>query len=429
MTLGFGLWLKSSGALVLSVLFPLTTHQSISTKSILLLHSQKTQRSRTSTETYQDIHRFRSSRRLPDPTAMSDYDLPSQFVEDAQNEENFDHLLDLELFGEDQSGAVVEGEQALNHDDSPNQQDVAPSGTPGVQDQQQEVSSNADVLPPLNFDDFVEPQDSVLDPENGIADNEALGGVSVQAGLPDLEYQPQSGAADPSGTGLQTNGQINLEQLPQFDFDVLNSQEWRDYANTGADLDIDDILGTAVREEQQSQDHEQEGHNYGQENLGQDIGTSSYQVEPLTASRQGSHVNTPGVDSGYSTAAMSRESTHGLSPATPHQNNNAVRRPAETSRATTTAARHRLAEEYADTDDEYESSSVSDEVEYETYEENDPLIVEDPPKEKWGRTGLRNGQEVWFNPETHQWRKFYSFHFTRAVSPNSMQNHRHLTMI
>ena len=362
---------------------------------------------------------------------MSEYELPSQFVEDGQNEENFDDLLDLELFG----GADVDGEQALNlPDESINQQDVAPSGTPGVHEQEQEDPSNADVLPPLNFDDFLEPQDFVSDPENGIRDNEALGGVSAQAGLPDLEHQPQSGAADPSGTGLPANGQTNLEQLPQFDFDVFNSQEWRDYANTGADLDIDDILGTAVREEQQSQDHELEGYNYGQDNLGQDVGTSSHLVEPLTASRQRSPANTPSVDSGYGTAAMSREATHGLTPATPHQAEHAVGRPRPSNAqlgqsATTTAARHPLAGEYADTDDESESSSVSDEVEYATYEQNDPLILEDPPQDKWGRTGMRNGQEVWFNPETHKWRKFYSFHFTRAVSPNIVQNHRHLIMI
>ena len=296
---------------------------------------------------------------------MSDYDLPSQFVDESLNEENFDDLLDLELFGDDQSGPDVDGEQGLNPpDESTNQQDVAPSGTPDVQDQQQEVPSNVDVLPPLDFEDFLEPQDFVAHP-----------------------HPTELGAVDPSSTGQPTRGLTNLEQLPEFDFGVFDSQEWQDYANTGADRDIDDILGTHV----------------------------------------------PGVDSGYHTAAISRETTHGLTPAA-HHIHNAVGRPGPSNvqlgpRATTTAARHPRAKEYSDIDDESDGSSVSDDVGYETYRENDPLIVEDPPKEKWGRTGKRIGQEVWFNPESNKWRKFHSFHFSGTVSPNSMQNHRHLIMI
>lgn len=46
------------------------------------------------------------------------------------------------------------------------------------------------------------------------------------------------------------------------------------------------------------------------------------------------------------------------------------------------------------------------EVEFETYEENDPHIEKDPPRKEWGRTGRRNGQEVWFNPQTMEWRKY-----------------------
>ena len=350
---------------------------------------------------------------------MSDYDLPSQFVEGSQNEENFDDLLDLELFGDDNFGADIDREQDQDlPEESIDRQDVAPSGTSNVEEQQQEVPSNPDVQPPLNLDDFFEPEDFVPDPEDGVTD-EALGGAPSQAGLPELEHQPQPeqpdvlslaatdlqqgdlmrgddqahpqsielGAADPSSIGLPTDGLTNLEQIPAFDFGVFDNQDWRDYANAGADRDIDDILGDFVREEQQPQVHEQERHNYRQENVGQDVG------------RPG-----PGMGQG-------------------------------TSRATTTAARHPLAEEHADIDDiddgsdESESSTVSDEVEYETYKENDPLIVEDPPKDRWGRTGKRDGQEVWFNPEESYWRKFHSLHLTRVVSPDSMQNHRHLIMI
>ena len=267
---------------------------------------------------------------------MSDYDVPSQFVDEVHNEENFDDLLDLDIFGDDKFGADFGGEQDLNlPEESTNQQDVAPSAAPVVQDQHQEVPSNAN-------------------------------------------------------DGLRV-----LEQLPNIDFDDSNS-EWLNLVNTDADLDIDDILGISAQEGQQS------------------------------------HVITPGEDF--------KETTHGLTPVTPHQN--AVGRVGPNnlqlgSSARTTAARHPLAEEHADIDEHYftesdgesGSSGVSDDPEYETYQENDPLIIPDPVLEGWGRTGKRIEQEVWFNPETSRWRKFHSLYLSQAVSTNSLQNHRHLIMI
>ena len=43
-----------------------------------------------------------------------------------------------------------------------------------------------------------------------------------------------------------------------------------------------------------------------------------------------------------------------------------------------------------------------------TYPVNDPMIVEDPIQKGWGRTGMRNGSEVWFNPRLYKWRKWSS---------------------
>ena len=388
---------------------------------------------------------------------MSDYDLPSQFLEGSQNEENFDDL-DFDLFGNDEAGADFDGEQGLEFvDESTNQQNVASSGTPDVLEQQPQVPSNVDVQPEVSDEEFLEPQDFVPNPQDGITGNEALPGVPAQPGLPDLQHQlevdefaqgqlglaaPQNidpanglsnvnqsrgglmrghdqahsqptelGVADPFSLNLPTNRPANLEQLPTFDFDLLNAEEWQGLANIGADVDIDDILGTQFI---------------------QDVGASSNHAEPLTASRQRSPVNTPGVDSGYDTAAVFREATRGLAPATP-QANNAVGRPGPsnaqgTSYATTTAARGPSVEDYADVDDRHsdepddESEHVvaSYEVEYETYEEHDPLIEQDPSRDNWGQTGMRNEQQVWFNPKTKQWRKFHSFHLTGVVSSNSI---------
>ena len=56
-------------------------------------------------------------------------------------------------------------------------------------------------------------------------------------------------------------------------------------------------------------------------------------------------------------------------------------------------------------DREVEGRTVSNAVAFETFEEDDPSIVVAPQQKGWGRTGTRNGQEVWFNPETSEWRK------------------------
>ena len=63
-------------------------------------------------------------------------------------------------------------------------------------------------------------------------------------------------------------------------------------------------------------------------------------------------------------------------------------------------------EDDEDEDDEYyEEEDLPSQFISVTYPVNDPLIVEDPTQKRWGRTGVRNGNEVWFNPKTYKWRK------------------------
>ena len=63
-------------------------------------------------------------------------------------------------------------------------------------------------------------------------------------------------------------------------------------------------------------------------------------------------------------------------------------------------------EDDEDGDDEYDEEEDSpSQIISVTYPVNDPLIVEDPIQKGWGRTGIRNGSEVWFNPRTYKWRK------------------------
>ena len=66
-------------------------------------------------------------------------------------------------------------------------------------------------------------------------------------------------------------------------------------------------------------------------------------------------------------------------------------------------------EDYGDVDGEYdEEEDLPSQAVSVTYPVNDPLIVEDPVQKGWGRTGMRDGSEVWFNPKTYKWRKWPS---------------------
>ena len=56
-------------------------------------------------------------------------------------------------------------------------------------------------------------------------------------------------------------------------------------------------------------------------------------------------------------------------------------------------------------DEDSEEGDVPNYVTFETYEENDPMIVQNPLQDGRGRTGTRNGHQVWFNPRSSKWRK------------------------
>ena len=66
-------------------------------------------------------------------------------------------------------------------------------------------------------------------------------------------------------------------------------------------------------------------------------------------------------------------------------------------------------EDDEDADEEYDEEDDSpSQVISVSYPVNDPLIVEDPIQKGWGRTGTRDGSEVWFNSKTYKWRKWPS---------------------
>ena len=208
-----------------------------------------------------------------------------------------------------------------------------------------------------------------------------------------------------------------------------------------------------------------------EQSSGNALNTSSDPVQPsvdsatssAVGSRQQSDTTTPGTDSAYVSASASGVTTPGMIPATPAQlgstigfsNSDTVRELLgdENLVAHPLTDKDHLDVDSDDSDEESEKADVPNEVPYETYEEDDPLIVQDPLQPKWGRTGTRNGQEVWFNPETskvsfspplHSNKLLNRVILTRkcasGVSRNlptspavrksdKRQNHRHLIMI
>lgn len=183
--------------------------------------------------------------------------------------------------------------------------------------------------------------------------------------------------------------------------------------------------------------------------------------------QQWSAVDTPGADSGNATASLPTETTRGPGSTAPYQLGNAVDHSSlgnmqggsgdvdTTANPVTDENNDVHEDENEDGEDDENGDEKEDEEEdededvdvdvnvphdtdFETYEEHDPLIVETPPpppKEnskrpppKWGRTGTRNGQEVWFNPTTSKWRKC-SLPAPTDSKSDKMQNHPRRIMI
>lgn len=184
----------------------------------------------------------------------------------------------------------------------------------------------------------------------------------------------------------------------------FNSEEWKDVENYIANGDFADISNPIDQEL------------YPQGNIDDSFNPAQLPVN----SQQWSPFTTPVIDAGYDTAGISRGASDGPVPAKHNELVNAV----EHSSASNTqgasysiySATHSFAEEgsaamgdaeadESEDEEEEEEEDLPDQVKFETYIENDPLIVQSPRQRGWGRTGTRNGQEVWFNPRNLRWRK------------------------
>ena len=157
------------------------------------------------------------------------------------------------------------------------------------------------------------------------------------------------------GPQLDRNGLRESDTFDENFHDLqLNflSKEWQDIAKNAENRSLEDILGIGVEEEQQTVGNSREGQ-------------KSY---PNPANRQfGAADHGSDAQGNFGTSSNQAQDA---------------------------------------SDEESESSSSSDPVRFDTFMENDPLVISEDPQRGRGRVGNRNGHEVWFNPKTSKWRKF-----------------------
>ena len=227
--------------------------------------------------------------------------------------------------------------------------------------------------------------------------------VGLVSGHSQPQFDPNElSTHDSSSIDQPTHDLTSGDQSPQYQFDIFDSDEWKAFQERAAK-----ILGTGVQQEQWTFDH------------GQDIYTGHQDGGVL--------IDTPALSSGQGTAGISGDPTDDLQPPTPIHSSTAVEHSSpddsqSPSAALEPAASSPLDEELAaiddaksdNSDEEYDEANGPNQATFETYEAQDPLIQvdEEAPKRGRGRTGKRNGEEVWFNPKTSKWRKWQFFHLS-----------------
>lgn len=405
---------------------------------------------------------------------MDDYFTPSQFVNELQSGQSHDDNfsgLDLDAIAAEYFGAEIAEDQVLEFtDEFTNPQAPASSETPGVDRPQQDDLSNEQIQLPDGLDDLFEDQEPWPSTEEGLVSIGDQGDVSAspkttpfdhspnnrgprasraqgehepqhnsndivtqQREVPSLpesgsqnnsgiydqqhvdpprenrRYQPESsdvvqgqeglthlpniapadalsrdnqshldplalGAANIQGIDQPADGLDDRGILPNFDWDVLASPEWKDFRERAAGMELEEILGTDFLPATPNQNGTAFQHSPGPSDLQAARTVMIPAADPPTAG------NYEAVD-----------------------------------------------DENPEELDEGSEGNTPDQPEFETYEENDSMIHPDPLQRGWGRTGRRNGQEVWFNPGTSLWRKLHFLlpYLTRLS--NRPQNHpRHI---
>ena len=237
----------------------------------------------------------------------------------------------------------------------------------------------------------------------------------------DPSIRETTAAPDSFGEIQPEDGLTDSQYQPDFQFDMTASEDWQNLVADGSfsqlpyidPHDEQRIVGHAeIPKQSGTWKHSSRLHHI-QSHTSPVYHNTSAASPSLHSVGNGEEpfVDTPGIDSGYGTLNPSREATFGPLPATPRQTSSAVQHSGlgnmnggldsnqspDTYNVRTEGAQEELAE-----DDQ--GFDPADDLNF--YPE-DPItgVIESRPRNGWGRTGTRNGVEVWFNPETEQWRK------------------------
>lgn len=139
---------------------------------------------------------------------------------------------------------------------------------------------------------------------------------------------------------------------------------------------------------------------------------------PTVENGEGPVISASGIDSGCGKYIPARDATFGPFSTTPDQVSNAVGIPSlgniynSRNPAYPSPYQETYNEDVADDVEEAEIEVEDKEPGFDpaadlNYYAEDPKtgVIESRRRKGWGRTGMRNGVEVWFNPKTEEWRK------------------------
>ena len=355
---------------------------------------------------------------------MSDYP-PGYFVQ--QSEDDQDNHLDPSIFDESNLDYLFADDEATAYPGGPvSDQNAIPKITennPSGHEEPQAVLTNEEPQVESDYDDLMREQEAISRILRTFAAHEPSSLEDANKSLPIVEeesrYEVEESVEDQRGvSSLQNNipenesashgqQQVGLQNgQPEFQLDFSDSTR---YTVAGESSNIPE---TVADDEQRIQKRLQKAKKTGTSKPKDhrrwpavqkqsrpahhasgpqgDLDTSAAGHNLRTIKEgEGSEVNTPGVDSGHGTLNPSPEA---MEPANSGQNIN-----------TNDEAVKKVKKVRAEADPNFDPTNDLNHYP----EDPETGVIESRRREGWGRTGLRNGVEVWFNPYTEEWSKLW----------------------
>lgn len=372
---------------------------------------------------------------------MSDYP-PSYFLQQSENHQ--DNPLDPSMFEESNLDYLFADDEALAYPDGPvSDQNAIPEITErnsSGHEKPQGGLTNEDPQLEIDYGDLMREQENISRMLEMVAPNEPSSLADANKSLPIVEeesryegeeYQgglssfpntiPENDSANhgQQQVGLpndQIQGQVEPKAFGEFHEEMKNPQGAR-YTVTGESSEFPETVadeeqriqkrlqkakqtGTSKPKDRRRRPAAQKQSNPAHHTLGPqgDLDTSAAGHDPQTMKKgEGSEVNTPGVDSGYGTLNPSPEA---MEPADSGQNIN-----------TNDEAVKKVKEIRPEADPNFDPANDLNHYP----EDPETGVIESRRRQGWGRTGLKNGVEVWFNPYTEAWVESASHHSYRET--------------